>query len=111
MEEARKIARDVQETFSKTIDAQCDQPMNVASAFEAVKEAVKTTSQKIVRDAVEKMLGAVATNLDGLVDDEKNKICTVIQGHLEYSKKQCEYLYTCKSGISATLYIDASLTL
>jgi hypothetical protein len=111
MEEAQKIAREVQESFSKTIDAQCDQPLNVAAAFEAVKKSVKTTSQKIVRDAIEKMLGAVTTNMDGIIDDEKNKICTVIQGHLEYSKKQCEYLYTCKSGISATLYIDASLTL
>ena len=78
---------------------------------EAVKKAVNKTSQKIVRDAVDKMLVDVATNLDSLVEDEKNKICTVIQGHLDYSKEQCEYLYTCKSGISSTLYIDASLTL
>ena len=111
MEEAQKIAREVQKTFSKTIDAQCDQPLNVALALDALKESVKTTSEKIVRDALDKMLGDVATNLDSIVEDGKNKICKVIQGHLEYSKKQREYLYTCKSGISATLYIDASLTL
>ena len=46
LEEAMKI-------FSKTIDAQCDQPLNVAAAFEAVKKSVKTTSHKIVREAVD----------------------------------------------------------
>jgi hypothetical protein len=95
MEEAQRIAREVHQTFGKTIDAQCDQPLNVAAAFEALQKSVKTTSQKIVRDAIEKMLGAVATNLDDLVEGEKNKICKVIQGHLEYSKKQREFLYTC----------------
>ena len=64
-----------------------------------------------MREAVAKMFEDVATNVDGLVEGEKNKICKVIQEHLDYSKKLCEYLYTCKSGISATLYIDASLTL
>ena len=95
MEAAQKIARDVRGLFTKAVDAQCDQPANVSEAFEAAK--------KIVREATEKTMG----NLEGL----KNKICKDIQEHLKDSQRKREYLYTCKSGISATLYIDVSLIL
>ena len=103
MEAARKIARDVRGLFKKAVDVQCDHPFNVAMEI----EGVKTQTEEIVRRALEKLLGGVATNLEGL----KNKICEVHQEHLNYSQKTREYLYTCKSGISATLYIDVSLIL
>lgn len=97
VEETRKDCRQIHVAFGKTVDAQCDQPMNVARAF----DLVKTESQKIVADAAAKM--------EGLIEGQKNGICLVLQQHLEFSKHQGEYLYTCKR-ISATLYTDVSLT-
>ena len=103
MEAAQKIARDVRGLFTKAVDAQCDQPLNVAAAF----ETANTDTEKIVRGVMEKMLADMTTNLEA----QKNKACGGLQEHLDYSQEKCEYLYTCKSGISATLYIDVSLIL
>ena len=92
MENGRLICTEVQANLKEAVESQCDQPMHVIEAF----EAVKTESQKIVSDAVEKMLGAVTTNLDGLLEGRKNKICKILQEHLNSSKRLGEYLYTCK---------------
>ena len=108
MEENRTICREVHAAFDKTVDRQCDQPFNVALAF----EAVKTGSQKIVTDALAKLSRDVTTmtsNLEVLIEGKKNDICAVLQEHLDFSKRQDAYPYTCKR-ISAVLYTEISLT-
>jgi hypothetical protein len=92
MEEARKIAREVRVNFKQAVDAQSGQPANVAVAF---------------KSAFEKLVGAMTTNWEGLT----NEILEGVKKYAEESQEKCEYLYTCKSGISATLYIDVALTL
>ena len=102
VEENRTICREVHAAFGKTVDRQCDQPFNVALAF----EAVNTGAQKIVADALAKLSKDVTTmtsNLEVLIEGKKNGICAVLQEHLDFSKRQGAYLYICKR-LSAALY-------
>lgn len=105
VKENRVICREVHAAFGKTVDRQCDQPFNVAHAF----DLVKTESQKIVADALAKLSTDVTSTLEVLIEGKKNKICAVLQEHLDFSKRQGAYLYTCKR-LSAALYSDISRT-
>ncbi len=94
-----KLARDVRVDFKDVVEAQGGQTANVAAAFR--------DANKIVRDVIKKTLVDMTTALDDL----QKKTCTDLEKHVKDSQEKREYLYTCKSGISATLYIDVSLTL
>ncbi len=94
-----KLARDVRVDFKDVVEAQGGQTANVAAAF--------NDANKIVKDVIKKTLVDMTTALDDL----QKKTCTDLEKHVKDSQEKREYLYTCKSGISATLYIDVSLTL
>ena len=75
--------------FGKTVDAQCDQPFNVAVAFNAmnalVAKKIQETTAKLVKE------------LESEIETGKNDACGGLQRHLNDSKKQGVCLSRCKA--------------
>ena len=85
MERKIRLCQEIHGGFDKMVDAQCDQPLIVAVAFNAIKGHVADK----VREATAKLIEEFAI----VIENEKKAACGGLQKHLDSSKKQCACLH------------------
>ena len=81
MERKGRLCQEIHGGFDKMIDAQCEQPLLVALAFNAIKGHVVDKVKALIEE------------FDDVIECEKRAACGGLQKHLDTSKKQCECLH------------------
>jgi hypothetical protein len=81
VERKGRLCQEIHGGFDKMIDAQCDQPLNVALAFNAIKGHVVSKVKALIEE------------FDDVIECEKRAACGGLQKHLDASKKQCVCLH------------------
>ena len=81
MERKVRLCQEIHGGFDKMVDAQCDQPLFVALAFNSIKGHVADKVKALIEE------------LDNVIENEKKAACGGLQKHLDASKKQCACLH------------------